>query len=706
MRLFKALRKDGTTVEYPAYTVDEIPLDNVSRETFVKGKNENAIVYSSNICTFDIETTTIYDGEHYIGFMYIWQFCINGVCVYGRYWHEWINLLEVLVSYTGANLIIYVHNLGFEFQFMRQILQNKYKELEVFAPQMRKPLTVRTESLEFRCSWKLSNMTLEKACQNELGCEYVKAVGDLNYRLYRDPTTEINDIEFGYDMTDVLCLYSYIKAKLHNEGDTLKSIPLTSTGFVRRDCRKSCKKSKQYQSLYSKLTLSVPVYNLLKEARRGGNTSSNRYLTGQIISDVDSFDVKSSYPYQLLTQKFPMTRFYSYGDVADLEEFINARENYALLFRCTFENLKARPGAVDLYLSVDKANAFGGKYKNCNGRIYYAESCNYTLTEIDWKIVTDCYTWDSISVTDMHYAKKDYLPQEIRFVILEYFRQKCELAFERDKNVETSAEYENISYLYMKSKNKLNGIFGMMYTDPVRNIITIDEEGIWNEERPDKLSDALAEYRSNRNNFLYYPWGVWTTAYARLHLHTLICIIGETSIYWDTDSDKANVTPEILKAIEEANEKIRRICCGRGAYVDMPYGREYLGIYEHETSKGAYRRFKTLGAKKYAYEDHTGKLHLTVSGVNKTHGAAELESLENFKPGFVFHRAGGLTLHYNHAPLSKTMIEGTNYTLGKPFLTGDNIGMEDSTYMLGVTQEYAEMLGLNIYVKNRKVIAF
>ena len=229
---------------------------------------------------------------------------------------------------------------------------------------------------------------------------------------------------------------------------------------------------------------------------------------------------------------------------------------------------------------------------------------------------------------------------------------------------------------------------------------------MWDEKRPDKISDALAEYRRNRNNFLYYPWGVWTTAYARMHLHSLINIIGETSIYWDTDSDKANVTPEILKAIEEANEKIRRICDDRGAYVDMPYGREYLGIYEHETSKGAYRRFKTLGAKKYAYEDHTGKLHLTVSGVNKTHGAAELESLENFKPGFVFHRAGGLTLHYNHAPLSTTMIEGTNYTLGKPFLTGDNIGMEDSTYMLGVTQEYAEMLGLNIYVKNRKVIAF
>lgn len=704
MREFPALRRDGSVVPYPAYPVDELPLKNVSRETFIKGRGDEAVIYSNNICAFDIETTTIYDGEHHTAFMYIWQFCINGACIYGRTWEEFVRLLKILVEYTGANLIIYVHNLGFEFQFCRQVLQSAYEELEVFAPQKRKPLIVRTEDLEFRCSWKLSNMTLDKACQNEYGCEYLKAVGDLDYRVYRDTTTELSDTEFGYCMNDVLCLYSYIKAKLSNDNDTLKTIPLTSTGYVRRDCRKACKNSKPYQKLYSRLQLSVPVYTLLAETRRGGDTSSNRYLTGHIISDVDSFDVKSSYPYQLLTQKFPMSSFYKYGNVTDMDEFLNLKKNYTLLFRVTFTNLRARPGTVDLYLSVDKANAFGGKYVNCNGRVYTAESCNYTLTEIDWEIVSQLYTWDSISVTDMYYAKKDYLPEELRLVILSYFCDKCELAYQRDNTPEGSADYENLCYLYAKSKNKLNGIFGMMYTDPVRDEISIDEEGIWHEKRPDKISDSLTDYRRNRNNFLYYPWGVWTTAYARRHLHNLILLIGESSIYWDTDSDKAQVTPDILRRIESANVEIKRICEERAAYIDMPYGREYLGIYEHETAKGTYRRFKTLGAKKYAYEDYTGKLHLTVSGVNKSFGATELERLENFRPGFIFRRAGGNTLHYNHARLEKTLIPGLNYTLGKPILTGDNIGIEDSTYMLGITKEYAEILGQKYYVKHRKLL--
>lgn len=697
MRLFPALRSDGTTVPYPAYTLEDIPLQNVSRETFQKGKGDDRIIVSNNICTFDIETTSYKTSDGVKGFMYIWQFCINGVCVYGRKWEEFSQLLKLLVEYTGANLIIYVHNLSFEFQFIRQLLLNTYEHVEVFAPQKRKPLTVRTDAIELRCSYKLSNMSLEKACKNELGCEYLKAVGDLDYSIYRTCDTELSDEEFGYCMTDVLCLYSYIKAKLHNDNDTLKTIPLTSTGYVRRDCRKACKNSKEYQKLYSRLTVSEPVYKLLKEAGRGGDTSSNRYLTGEIIADVDSFDVKSSYPYQMLTQEFPMSRFYAYGGVSDLEEFISLYKEYALLFRVTFEGLKALPDAIDLYLTVDKANASSGKVVNSNGRVLSAQYINYTLTEIDWAIVERSYTWDSISVTDMHYAKKALLPKELREVILEYFRQKCELGYERGKRDEDSEEYANLNYLYMKSKNKLNGIFGMTYTDIVRSIITIDEGGKWNEKRPDKISDSIVDYYANRNNFLYYPWGVWTTAHARLHLNNLITLIGESSIYWDTDSDKAQVTPKILGKIKIANERIQSICEAQGAYIDMPYGREYLGIYEHETVKGAYRRFKTLGSKKYAYEDCHGKLHVTISGVNKSKGATELAKLENFQPGFIFREAGGNTLYYNNEPWSK-QVHGDS-----TFYSGDNIGITDSTYMLGVTREYAEILGLDLYVKGGKI---
>lgn len=685
MRYFTVPTKDSTTIQYPAYTISDFPISSITASTFTKGKGENARVYSDAIATFDIETTSYRTTQTVSGFMYIWQFCINSICIYGRTWQEFAELLRLLHNHLDSILIIYVHNLSFEFQFIRQLLLRQYETLEVFAPQKRKPLTVRTEHLEFRCSYRLSNMSLEKACLNELNCNYIKASGDLDYTIYRDATTPLTDKEFSYALTDVLCLYSYIRAKLQNDGDTLKSIPLTSTGYVRRDCRKACMSSSRYKALYSRLTLSTPVYTLLKEAGRGGDTSSNRFLTGQMISNVDSFDATSSYPYQLLTQKFPMSRFYSYGTVPDMDTFERLCSEYCVLFRATFENLRAKPDAVDLYLSVDKANAYT-HITNCNGRVYTADCINYTLTEIDWNIIKSAYTYTSVSITDVYYAKKDYIPIEIRKVILSYFTDKCNIGYEIDKLEAQGKTEDNLSYLYTKSKNKINSIFGMMYTDIIRNNITLDSEGEWHEEAPD-ITAAINDHTRNRNNFLFYPWGVWTTAHGRNHLHTLISIIGESSIYWDTDSNKAQITPSILSKIEDINNTIKTLCDERGAYVDMPYGREYLGIFKHETSKGSYTRFKTLGSKKYAYEDHNGKLHVTISGVNKRLGSVELSTLDNFSPGFLFQRAGGKTLHYNTSPF--------NWSTG-----GDNIGMEDSTYLLGVTREFAEILGLNVYTKN------
>jgi hypothetical protein len=49
-----------------------------------------------------------------------------------------------------------------------------------------------------------------------------------------------------------------------------------------------------------------------------------------------------------------------------------------------------------------------------------------------------------------------------------------------------------------------------------------------------------------------------------------------------------------------------------------------MGVYEYE---GEYKEFATRGAKKYVYTDQDGKLHITIAGVNKTKGAAELDAM-------------------------------------------------------------------------------
>ena len=58
--------------------------------------------------------------------MYVWQFGINGYCIIGRTLDEFITMLgeiaDILNLSQEKRIIIYVHNLAYEFQFFRELL--------------------------------------------------------------------------------------------------------------------------------------------------------------------------------------------------------------------------------------------------------------------------------------------------------------------------------------------------------------------------------------------------------------------------------------------------------------------------------------------------------------------------------------------------------------------------------------------------------
>ena len=112
-----------------------------------------------------------------------------------------------------------------------------------------------------------------------------------------------------------------------------------------------------------------------------------------------------------------------------------------------------------------------------------------------------------------------------------------------------------------------------------------------------------------------------------------------------------------------------------------------MGVYEQEDG---YRQFITMGAKKYAYESEDGHIAVTVSGVNKKKGGVELErhgGLKAFKSGFVFHEAGGTESVYNDEPEVKEY-----YADGRTIPITRNVVIRDSTYTLGITYEYEQLL--------------
>ena len=700
-------RFDGGEDVIETYNIHDFPYENLNTKalTCKHKKKPKYLVYT--FATFDIETTTIDNGtDTPYGFMYHWQMDVGGYVVTGRQWEEWVKfmlkLVDIFKTDETRNFVVYIHNEAFEFQFIRDFLNEYMGGFKVFAAQRRKPIHVTTgNGIQFRCAYKLTNMSLEKAVQNELGVVHCKAAGDLDYRIIRTADTPLDDTEYGYCVSDVVSLYELIERRLINERDNLESIPMTSTGYVRRDCRNSCRKDEDYREEFLKQEMTESVYKLLMEAGRGGNTHANRYMSGRVWHDVDSFDVASSYPAQMFLRKFPVSKFTPYGEIESVTEIDGLLSEYACLFRVIFTGLEVRDNIGMPYIAISKATARSKHVTLDNGRVLSVINREdrendrgyiaLTLTDVDYQIIKEQYTWDDMSISDMHIATYGFLPEALLSQVMAYFKAKTELK-DKIKEAEEQGDEEqaaNLAYLYAKSKNRLNGIFGMCYTNPVHNVISINEDGEWIEDEPE-IADALKKYWKSRNSFLVYAWGVWITAWARRHLEDLFNALGQDKvIYGDTDSGKA-VDVDISK-IDALNAKVMALADKRGAYCDYNGTRYYMGIYEHE-NKVPIAKFKTLGAKKYVYEDEKG-LHVTISGVNKKLGAKELGTIDNFRPDFIFKEAGGLTLYYNDAEqgIHTITINGCTMT------TASNIGMVDSTYQIGITQEYAELIGYNIY---------
>ena len=96
----------------------------------VKSRKGNCVtkgegVYYNFPCSVDIETTSYeVKGDKY-GLMYAFVLGIDGKVFVGRTWKDFIDRIGILVKVFELNskriLTIYVHNLAYEFQFIRKL---------------------------------------------------------------------------------------------------------------------------------------------------------------------------------------------------------------------------------------------------------------------------------------------------------------------------------------------------------------------------------------------------------------------------------------------------------------------------------------------------------------------------------------------------------------------------------------------------------
>lgn len=606
----------------------------------VKYKRE---YYDDNIYCFDIETSSAYVNEYGdlirpnedekrkkneipISICWIWQMSLNGYVVYGRTLEEFSYFLKKLHKHLGIKPIVYIHNASFEYVF----LCNIFKWEKIFARNPHRLIYMECEHAQFRCSYMLTRLSLKNWGKQTKGRQ--KLDGDLDYdSKFRTPYSTVNSTELGYCENDVLVMYDGLKV-YKKRYTHVANIPLTQTGEVRRRVKDMFKDdTKHLFNMTRLLPEDDEQYSIYKSLVWGGITHANVMRANKVWKNVYSYDITSSYPYVMCACKYPIAPPIKMNIIKWREYMLN--DKYCAFYKVKFTGLKSI--LYNHYLSGYK---YIDKKGMCldNGRIISAVELSLWITDVDLNQTIQSYTWDDFEVIEMYIAKADYLPKKLIEFILELFENKTKLA--------DIPGYEDI---YLQSKQYINALFGMTLTDIIQNNVLYNQEGFfengskWKVEKQD-INSVLDDKRKKwYNNFNSYFQGIWVVAYARANLWDAVRALDKDVIYYDTDSVKyiGNHKDYFESYNQKAFSKLENVLLRLDIDVNKarpvnPKGKvKTLGEFKYE---GTYIKFKTIGAKRYVYEDETG-LHMTVAGVNKEHGVKALKgSINNFNENLKF----------------------------------------------------------------------
>ena len=439
-------------------------LDDILTEALKEGidKNNQGISYYRIVFAFDIETTSFTDqvtkNDHNEkrSIMYIWQLAINGRCIIGRTWNDFLYVMNHIVERLELSkykrILCFIHNLSFEFTYICKL----FDWLKVFSISKRKPIyALTTNGIEFRCSYLLTNYSLAKLGDQLHKYKVSKMVGDLDYSLIRTPLTPLTDEELQYCINDVLVVSAYIKEQIEAE-KYIYRIPMTCTGYCRRYVRKKClygerystwrKQYRKYKSLMNSLTLTLDEYCQLKRAFQGGFTHSASEYSTFTVENVDHVDFTSSYPYCLLSEEYPM----SSSEVIDVskiskEELEDYLRRYCCLFDVTFTNLRPKfkyESYIPAYKCFNKSLCIVN-----NGRVH-SGTVSLTITNVDMEIINFAYEFDYMEIANFRIYQKQYLPVELCRSLIELYKKKTELKGVKDKEQE-----------YLVAKGLLNSCY-------------------------------------------------------------------------------------------------------------------------------------------------------------------------------------------------------------------------------------------------------
>lgn len=636
------------------------------------GRGSGGRSFSDAIIMADSETSKKKKRGAYHNHVCAWTISIrafnqNIVTLYGKRPDNFCECLSKIREYMqGDNIVIYFHNLPYDWVFFELFLFERFgtpeKQLNI---RSHYPLFVNfSNGIQFRDSLILAQRSLEKWA-DDLNVEHKKAAGKWDYDKIRDQAgADFTADELEYIEHDTLAGVECIQATLDALGKKIYSAPYTSTGIVREEVRKKGKANGARQ-LFERIAPTYEQYKKLIELFHGGFTHGNRHLIAEVVTGlVQCYDFASSYPFVMLTEKYPMERFKPFKD-CKLSDILDSAD-HAFMFKL----ILIRPHLKNDFIPMPVLQFSKCKTVNAlqdNGRILKADYVELYTNEIDAKVIAEQYTWDNEMCVEVEYSYKTYLPRWFTDYIFELYRLKCELK-------------GGDPVLYALSKARLNSMYGLTCQHSIKE--TINENyftGEFSVSEDQDERELYEKYLNNKNSILPYFWGCWVTSYAMSNLFELGKCIKEDGkishwIYSDTDSIYSDSWD--IKKVEAYNEMAKqKLLLNNYGPVNIK-GRDFwLGVAEHD---GDYTEYRVQGAKRYcARSCEDGCLHITVAGVPKRGAAALNDDINNFALGFSF--PGSVSGKKEH----KYFYVDKIYRDRKGNLTGHSIDLSPCDYLLG-----------------------
>ena len=630
-----------------------------------RGQNEK---YNDCIIMADTETSKKINSEenHIVAWtISIRAFDMNLVTLYGQKPSEFCECIEkIMDNMEGDETYVYFHNLSYDIVFLEKFLFKKFGyPINQLNTKPHYPILLKWKNgLVIKDSLILAQRKLEKWAI-DLDVEHKKAVGKWDYDKIRNQCDELTSDELKYIENDTLAGVECIQKTLDALGKNISSIPYTATGIPREQVRKRAKQNNG-RNEFKRRVATYDQYRKLEYCFHGGYTHANRYYIDMLIDKmVQCFDFASSYPYCMLSQKFPSDRFVE-RDNCTPEYIIENSDTYAYMFKFIATRIELKDKLfpmppLQFSKCIHNINAIVD-----NGRILQSEYVEIYLTEMDLKVIEKYYKWKKALCTEVEFSTKDYLPRWLTDYVFECFYNKT-----------MAKGGDPVDYSIKKST--VNSIYGLTVQKNIRENWLQDFETM--EFYIDGTVDSETAYNkfvNSQGSVLPYQYGVWVTSYAFYNLFQLGECCDEW-IYSDTDScygigweyDKVNAY----------NEKCKKMLQDNGYGAVIKNGEEYwLGVAETEGDKDKYSEFKVMGAKRYCGRCVAdNEIHITVAGVPKKTGAKCLnDDINNFTNGFIFSGVKtGKLLH-------KYFYVDDIYIDDKGNETGDSIDLSPCDYLL------------------------